>query len=105
MNNFNPNIEIFRDIATVIDLNDMCNMYRIHYWMVDKNEHILIRFHNPDKPYFTTARFQGGGIIHIAEGASCYTILNLNKFHYSPSICQEELKRILKDILRLDSTL
>lgn len=101
MNDFNPNIEIFRDIATVIDMNDVSNMYRIYYWKVDKNNHILIRFHYPNNMTLeVTARFQGGGIIHIDEGKSYYTILDLNKFYYSPSACQKEFKRILNDIIK-----
>lgn len=93
MKHYSPNIEIFRDIATAIDINDLCNMDRIFEWKVDENNHVWVRIHNPSRPaHFIAVRFQGGGIIHMH-----YTILNLNEFYYSPSACQAEFKRILAD--------
>lgn len=94
---FSPNIEIFRDIATVIDTDDMVNMYCTYHWRVlIPTQHIQIQIRDPDRPkYSITCEFEGDGIISF--GSNNY-FMDIKNFHYSPSACRKEFKRILRDL-------
>lgn len=96
MINFSHNIEIFRDIATVIDTDDMVNMYRIYHWRMLDNQHIQVQIKDPERPkYSITCEFEGDGIISF--GTNNY-FMDIKNFYYSPSVCRKEFKRILREI-------
>lgn len=96
MNNFNPNISIFRDIATVIDTDEMVNMYRIYHWRVLDNQHIQVQIRDPERPrYSITCEFHGDGIISF--GTNNY-FMDINNFFYSTSACRKEFKRIMREM-------
>lgn len=97
MINFSPNIEIFRDIATVIDTDDMVNMYRIYHWRVmDDTQHIQLQIRDPERPkYSIVCEFQGDGIISF--GTNNY-FMDIKNFYYLQSACRNEFKRILREM-------
>lgn len=92
---FSPNIEIFRDVATVIDTDEMVNMYRIYHWKVLDNQHIQIQIRDPERPkYSIVCEFEGNGIISFSNNY----FMDIKKFYYSPSACRKEFKRILREM-------
>ena len=94
MINFSPNIEIFRDIATVIDTDDMINMYRIYHWRLLDNQHIQIQIRDPERPkYSIVCEFEGSGIVSFGT-----YFMDIKNFCYSPSACRKEFKRIMREI-------
>lgn len=101
MNNYSPNISIFRDIATVIDTDELVNMYRIYHWKVLDNQHIEIKIYDPEIPkikYCAVCEFYGDGIIYFRnEISGTICIMDINKFYYSQSVCRNEFKRILRE--------
>lgn len=95
MISFNSNIEIFRDIATTIDIDEMVNMYMIYHWRVIDG-HIQLQIRDPERPmYSITCEFEGDGIISF--GTNNY-FMDIKNFYYSQSVCRKEFKRILREM-------
>ena len=95
MNSFNPNISVFRDIATVIDTEEMINMYNIYHWKVIDINHIQILIHDTEDPrHYIICEFKGDGIISFDSNTY---FMDINSFFYSQSTCRKEFKRILNE--------
>lgn len=95
MNSFSPNISIFRDISTVIDTEEMINMYNIYHWKVIDSCHIQIKIYNAeDLRHWIICEFQGDGIVSFDSNTY---FMDINRFFYSQSACRKEFKRILRE--------
>jgi hypothetical protein len=95
MNNFSPNISIFRDITAVIDTDEMINMNRIYHWKVIDNDHIQIEVRSPEDPRrYIICEFQGDGIISFESNTY---FMDINRFFYSQTLCRKEFRKILRE--------